>query len=119
MEYDSAMKKKECRLQSLGWTQRLSSQVSQRKTKIYDITYMYNLNYDTKELIYKTERDSQTSEIELPLPRGEREEGRMNLGTAVSRSLLLPLEWINNKVLLYSSGNYIQYPLINHSGEEY
>ena len=24
----------------------------------------------------------------------------------------------NNKVLLYSTGNYIQYPVINHSGKE-
>ena len=28
-------------------------------------------------------------------------------------------EWINNKVLLYSTGNYIQYPGINHNGKEY
>ena len=27
--------------------------------------------------------------------------------------------WINNKVLLYSTGNYIQYPVINHNGKEY
>ena len=26
----------------------------------YDITYMWNLKYDTNELIYKTEADSQT-----------------------------------------------------------
>ena len=26
----------------------------------YDITYMQNLNYDTNEFIYKTERDTQT-----------------------------------------------------------
>ena len=24
----------------------------------------------------------------------------------------------NNKVLLYSTGNYIQYPVINHNGKE-
>ena len=28
-------------------------------------------------------------------------------------------DWINNKVLLYSIENYIQYPVINHSGKEY
>ena len=28
-------------------------------------------------------------------------------------------EWISNKVLLYSTGNYIQYPVINHNGKEY
>ena len=26
----------------------------------YDITYVWNLKYDTKELIYETEADSQT-----------------------------------------------------------
>ena len=25
---------------------------------------------------------------------------------------------MNNKVLLYSTGNYIQYPMINHNGKE-
>ena len=29
------------------------------------------------------------------------------------------LEWMNNKVLIYSTGNYIQYPVINHNGKEY
>ena len=27
--------------------------------------------------------------------------------------------WMNNKVLLYNTENYIQYPVINHSGKEY
>ena len=27
---------------------------------LYDITYMWNLKYNTNELIYKTETDSQT-----------------------------------------------------------
>ena len=37
----------------------------------------------------------------------------------VGRCKLLPLEWINNKVLLQSTGNYTQYPVINHNGKEY
>ena len=37
----------------------------------------------------------------------------------VSRYKLLHTEWINNKVLLYSTGNYTQYPAINHNGKEY
>ena len=32
---------------------------------------------------------------------------------------LLHIEWINNKVLLYSTGNCIQYPVINHNGNKY
>ena len=31
---------------------------------------------------------------------------------------LLYREWINNKVLLYSTENYIQYSMINHNGKE-
>ena len=36
-----------------------------------------------------------------------------------SRCRLLHIEWINSKVLLYSTGNYTQYPEINHNGKEY
>ena len=32
---------------------------------------------------------------------------------------LLHVEWINNKVQLFSTGNYIQCPVINHHGKEY
>ena len=38
---------------------------------------------------------------------------------ATNRYKLLYTEWINNTVLLYSIGNYIQYPVINHSRKEY
>ena len=31
---------------------------------------------------------------------------------------LLHLEWINSKVLMYSRGSYILYPVMNHSGKE-
>ena len=37
----------------------------------------------------------------------------------VSRYKLFHIEWMDNKVLLYSTGNYIQYPGINHNGKEY
>ena len=36
-----------------------------------------------------------------------------------SRCKLAYIEWINNKVLLCSSGNAIRYPVINHNGKEY
>ena len=29
------------------------------------------------------------------------------------------IQWINIKVLLYSTGNFFQYPVINHNGKEY
>ena len=37
----------------------------------------------------------------------------------VSRCKLLYIGWINNEDLLYSTGNNIQYPVINHNGKEY
>ena len=37
----------------------------------------------------------------------------------ISRCKQLNIEWINNKVLLYSTGNCIQYSVINHNGKEY
>ena len=45
--------------------------------------------------------------------------GRKEWEFGISRCKLLYIEWINNKVLVYSTGNYIQYPVINHNGKEY
>ena len=42
----------------------------------------------------------------------------MVLESGVSRCKLLHLEWISNEVLLYSTGNYMQYLVINHNGKE-
>ena len=50
-------------------------------------------------------------------PSGER--GGKDWEFGISRCKLLYIEWINNKVLLYSTGNYIQYSVINHNGKEY
>ena len=36
----------------------------------------------------------------------------------ISRGKLLYIGWINNKVLLYRTGNYIQHPVVNHNGKE-
>ena len=36
----------------------------------------------------------------------------------ISRCKLLYIEWINDKVLLYSTENSIQYPVISHNGKE-
>ena len=44
--------------------------------------------------------------------------GGMDCEFGVSRCKLLYVNWINNKVLLYSTRNDIQYSLINLNGEE-
>ena len=51
--------------------------------------------------------------------KGEGSGGGMEWEYGISRCKLLYVEWIDNKVLLYSPGNYIQYPGINQSGKEY
>ena len=45
--------------------------------------------------------------------------GGMEWEVAFSRCKLLYREWINNKIELYSTENYIQYPMMNHDGKEY
>ena len=46
--------------------------------------------------------------------------GEMGWEFEISRCKLLYTEWINNIVLLYSTGNSFQYPvIINHNGKEY
>ena len=52
------------------------------------------------------------------LLRGRVRDGGMDWEFGVNRCKLLYTELINNKVLLYSTGNY-QYPVINHNGKEY
>ena len=44
---------------------------SDRERQIpYDITYMWNLKYDTNELIYETETDTQRTDLWLPRGSG-------------------------------------------------
>ena len=65
------------------------------------ISHTWNLKYDRNESI---------------------SEGRVGRGMewefGVSRCKLVYIEWII-KVLLYSTGNYIQYPVKNYSGKEH
>ena len=51
--------------------------------------------------------------------KGEGAGAGMEWEVGVSRCELLYIEWINNKGLLYSTGNYMHYPMINHNGKEY
>ena len=66
---------------------------------LYDITCMQNLKYDTNDLIYKTETDSQTQRTDIQLPK--REARGLDWEFGPSRCKLLYVEWINSNVLLY------------------
>ena len=49
---------------------------------------------------------------QLVVAKGEGGGGGMDWEFGISRCKLLYIGWINNQVLLYSIGNYIQYPNI-------
>ena len=67
----------------------LSEVKSERERQIpYDITYTWNLKYDTNEPIYKTETDSQTERTDLWLPSGRGGERGMDWEFGVSRCKL-------------------------------
>ena len=55
----------------------------------------------------------------MMLPKWREGYGKKGLEFGISRCKLLYIGWINNKVLLCSTGNYIQYSVINHNGKEY
>ena len=56
---------------------------------------------------------------QLMITKGERG-GRINqeFEININTILLIYIKQINNKIL-YSTGNYIHYPIVNHNGNEY
>ena len=120
MEYYSVIKKNEMMPFAATWKDLemiILSEVSQRKTNIIS----YRLSVESKlwhKWTYLWNRNRLTgTENRLVVAKGgevvERRIGSLGLVDANYY-----IEWINNKVLLYSTGNYIQYPVINHSGKE-
>ena len=67
---------------------------------------MWNLKDDTNEPIYETETES-GSENRLVAAKGEGGRRGLDWEFGISRWKLVYIEWVNNKVLLYSTGNYI------------
>ena len=121
MEYYSAIKKKEIMPSAATRTDLeiiLLSEVTKRKTN----TIWYHLYVESKirhKWTYLRNRNRLTDiENRLVVAKGEEEWGREGLGVGISRCKLVYIGWIN-KVLLYSTGNYTQCPVINHNGKEY
>ena len=80
---------------------------------LYDVTYMWTIKYDTNKPTHKTETDSH-GEHTCGCQRGR----EMRSEFRISKCKLLCIQWIKNKVLLHSTRNYIQYPIINYKGKE-
>ena len=62
------------------------------------------------QMILSTEKKIMDLESRLVFAKGESE----GLGTWSNRCRLLPLEWIGNEILLYSTGNYVYSFMIEH-----
>ena len=81
------------------------SEVSQTKTSIIIITYMWNLKSNTSELIYETERLTENKHM---VTKGEESIG-INQEFGINIYTLLYIKQMTIKDLPYSTGNYIQY----------
>ena len=78
---------------------------------------MWNLKYDTNEPTCKTETDI-GSRLVVAEREGIFEEGRIRrLRLAIDANCYIG--WINSEVLLHSTDNCIQYPVISYNGKEY
>ena len=75
---------------------------------------MLNLKYDTNESYLQNGNKLTDAENRCMVAKGigGGEERDWKLG--IGRCKLLHLEWMKNKVLMCSIGNYIQYHIINH-----
>ena len=56
-------------------------------------------------------------ENRLVAAKGKGGGSAMDKEFGVSRCKLWHLEWVSNEVLLYSTGDYIQFPGIDHDGK--
>ena len=79
---------------------------------------MWNLRYNTNGCISEAETDTDI-ENRIMLANMEEGAGVQDWEFEIIKRKLLYTGWINNKVLLYSTGNYIQYHVINNNGKEY
>ena len=64
---------------------------------------MTQMNFSEKQ------KQTHRHRTDMWLPRGSK--GRIDWEFGISRCKLSYIDWVNNKVLLYSTGNYFQYPV--------
>ena len=63
--------------------------------------------------------DSLQTGLSFVVAKGEGCERGMDWEFGINRCKIVYTEWVNIKVLLHSTGNYIQYLQVNHNGKEY
>ena len=67
--------------------------------------------------LFTKQKDSQTQKTNLRLPKEKWGEG-INYEFGISKYKLLYIEQVNNKDILYNTGNYTQYLVITYNGRE-
>ena len=80
---------------------------------------MWNLKSDTNEHTHETETDSQTLRHREQACDYQEGAWDQQMQIYIYIYIYIYIGWKNNKVLLCSTGNYIQYPMINQNGKEY
>ena len=92
---------------------------SQKQRQVlYGVTFMWNLNMTQMNLSMKQKQDHSRGEQTGGCKGGWGGRGAVWEGE-VHRCRPLYMGWIHSKVLLYSTGDYGQYPMINHSVKEH
>ena len=113
----SATRKNEIMPRAATWMNpeiTILSEVSQtEKDKHHMTSFIYrNLKHDTNDLIWETDSQPQGTGLRLPGVGGGGR--RRDWESGVSRFKLLHTGGIRNKMLLHSTGTYIQYHIINN-----
>ena len=80
------------------------------KDKYHDITYMYDSKMIQMNLFAKQKQTHRHRKQTYGYQRGKE--------IGINRYTLIYRKQINNKDLLYSTGNYIQYLIITYNGKE-
>ena len=91
------------------------SEVRKRKTN----TIQYHLYMESKNMIQMKLFTKQKRNTDKTYDYQSGEGRVINQESEISRYILLYIKQINNEVLLYSTGNYIQYHIINDNEKEY
>ena len=69
--------------------------------------------------LFTKQKQTHRQKTNLWLPKGKGGGGGINQEFGINTCTLLYIKQVNNKDLLYSTGNYIQYLVITYNGKEY
>ena len=93
----------------------IRSEVRKRNTIWYHLCVKFKIWHKWNYL--RNRNRIRDIENRLVVAEGERSERRLGLEFGIRWCKLVYTEWINNKILLYSTGNYIQCLVVNHNGK--